>query len=96
VAVGAARERERERGEGVAEAQARGKRRVREIRTLNKPYGFGCSGNRSHRPPFGTGSPWTEAKQLTFSHFLASGLTGPRPIPLFGTGFGRIGAYTPL
>ncbi|QCD79113.1 hypothetical protein DEO72_LG1g2752 [Vigna unguiculata] len=39
VAVGAT---ERERGEGVAEAQARGRRRVREIRTLNKPYGFGC------------------------------------------------------
>jgi len=34
--------REREQGEGVAEAQARGRRMVREIRTLNKPYGFGC------------------------------------------------------
>jgi len=32
----------RERGERVAEAHARGRRRVREIRTLNKPYGFGC------------------------------------------------------
>jgi len=32
----------RERGEEVAEAQARGRRRVREIRTLNKPYGFDC------------------------------------------------------
>jgi len=36
------RARERERGEGVAEAQTRGRRMVREIRTLNKPYGFGC------------------------------------------------------
>jgi len=27
---------------------------------------------------------------------LALGLTGPMPIPLFGTGFERTGAYTPL
>jgi len=38
VAVGAA---ERERGEGIAGASA-GKKKVHEIRTLNKPYGFGC------------------------------------------------------
>ena len=38
MAVGAAK---RERVEGVAEALARGRRRVREFRTLNKPYGFG-------------------------------------------------------
>ncbi|QCD87432.1 phosphoserine aminotransferase [Vigna unguiculata] len=36
------RERERESEGKVAEAQARGRRMVREIRTLNKPYGFGC------------------------------------------------------
>ncbi|QCD93662.1 phosphoserine aminotransferase [Vigna unguiculata] len=53
-------------------------------------------GNRSHRPPFGTGSPWTEAKQPTSNHFLASGLTGSRPIPPCGIGFGRTGAYTPF
>jgi len=47
-------------------------------------------------PLFGTGSPWTEAKQPTSNHFLASGLTGSRPIPPFGTGFGRTGAYTPF
>jgi len=35
--------RERARGRSCGdEAQARGRRRVREIRTLNKPYGFGC------------------------------------------------------
>jgi len=42
-----------------------GSRRVREIETLNKPYGFGSSNNRSHIPLFGTGSCWTEAKHLT-------------------------------
>jgi len=35
-------ERERERESGIREALARGGRRVREFRTLNKPYGFGC------------------------------------------------------
>ena len=60
---------------------------VWEIRKVHK-------GN--HRPPFGTGSAWSKAKQLTSNHFLASGLTGPRPIPLFGTSFGRTGAYTPF
>ena len=33
---------------------------------------------------------------LTSSNFLASGPTGPRPISLFGTGFERTEAYTPL
>jgi len=46
--------------------------------------------------PFGTGSPWTEAYTLTSSHFLASGPDGPRPKPLFSTGFERIAAYTPI
>jgi len=46
--------------------------------------------------PFGTGSPMTEAYTLTSSHFLASGPDGPRPKHLFGTGFERIAAYTPL
>jgi len=31
-----------ERDSGIREALARGGRRVREFRTLNKPYGFGC------------------------------------------------------
>ncbi|QCD82451.1 hypothetical protein DEO72_LG2g2789 [Vigna unguiculata] len=51
---------------------------VRQIGTLNKPYGFDSLNNRSH------------------ISFLALGLAGPRPIALFGTGFGRIGAYTTL
>ena len=37
-----ARESAREIDSGIAEALARGGRRVREFRTLNKPYGFGC------------------------------------------------------
>ncbi|QCD87539.1 hypothetical protein DEO72_LG3g2075 [Vigna unguiculata] len=43
--------------------------------------------------PFGTSSPWTEAYS---SHFLASRPDGPRPKHLFGTGFERTAAYTPL
>jgi len=83
--------------------EAWGSRRVREIETLNKPYGFGSSNNRSHIPLFGTGSCWTEAKHLTTtslfqkcSPILTSGLVGPRPIALFGTGFARTEAYTLL
>ncbi|XP_027905827.1 uncharacterized protein LOC114165383 [Vigna unguiculata] len=45
----------RERGRSCRFA-ARGSRRVREIGTLNKLYGFSSSNNRSHIPLFGTGS----------------------------------------
>ena len=93
---------ERERGKSCRFA-TRGSRRVREIETLNKPYGFGSSNNRSHIPLFGTGSCWTEAKHLTTtslfqkcSPFLASGLVGSRPIALVGTGFARTEAYSCL
>ena len=92
----------RERGKSCRFA-ARGSRRAHEIETLNKPYGFGSSNNRSHIPLFGTGGCWTEAKHLTTtslfkkcSPFLASGLVEPRPIALFGTGFARIEAYNCL
>ena len=92
----------RERGRSCRFA-ARGSRRVGEIETLNKLYGFGSSNNRSHIPLFGTGSCWTEAKHLMTTSvflkcrpFLASGLVGPRPITLFGTGFTRTEAYSCL
>ena len=84
----------RRREERVVEA--RGRRRVREIKTLNKPYGFGSSKNRSHIPLFGTGSCWTEAKHQKCSPFLASGLVGPRSIALFGIAFARTEAYSCL
>ena len=92
---------ERERGKSCRGAKK--KKGVREIKTLNKPYGFGSFNNQSHIPLFGTGSCWTEAKHLTdnslfqkCSPFLASGLVGPRHIILFGTGFGRTEAYSSL
>jgi len=82
--------RERERERGKSSRGARKKKGVREIETLNKPYGFGSFNNRSHIPLFGTGSCWTEAKHPTASSlfqkcspFLASGLVGPRHILLF-------------
>jgi len=59
-----------QRRESEKEESSRGagkKKGVHEIGTLNKPYGFGCSRNRSHTPLFGTGSCWTEAKHLTAS-----------------------------
>ncbi|QCE10842.1 hypothetical protein DEO72_LG10g2074 [Vigna unguiculata] len=35
-------------------------------------------------------------EQILCMLYLSGGLTGPRPIPLFGTSFGRTGVYTPF
>ena len=89
--------RERER---VAEAGAGRKKRVRDFRTLNKPYGFGCQKNRSHWPllaPVLLGPrpiPWLPATfwlrvlmDRGLNTSLAPVLSEPQPIPFFGFGY---------
>ena len=61
----------RERGRSCRFA-AWGSRRVGQIETLNKLYGFGSSNNRSHIPLFGTGSCWTEAYNTLWHRFYAN------------------------
>jgi len=60
----------RERGKSCKGAEK--KKGVREIETLNKPYGFGSFNNRSHIPLFGFGSSWTEAYNSLWHRFWAN------------------------